>query len=246
MTTPLPTLDLIDNFPGWQRAPAFLEKEISQRRLRDVADLGGGANPLLPESFVEAQKLNYCVLDISREELAKAPAFCEKIQIDITAPPEEFRGKVRQEQFDLVFSHMFLEHIKSPMRAHQNIHSMLRHDGIAIHFYPSPNNLPLALNRLIPEGLSRQLLRIAQPKRDLGGIQGKFPAYYEMCGNPSRQAHDRFAELGYRVIQHTGYIGHGYYDRFPPLRGMELALRRVLLAAGLGLTSATLLILQKR
>jgi len=245
MATPLPTLDVIENFPGWERAPAFLEKEIAQRRLRDIADLGGGAHPLLPETFVKAQNLSYYVLDISREELAKAPAYCEKIEIDITAPAGKFRGKVGQDRFDLVFSHMFLEHIKAPLLAHQNIHSMLRPGGIAIHFYPSPNNVPLALNRLIPEGLSSRLVRLAQPQRDLGGIQGKFPAYYSMCGLPSRQLHARFEAIGYKVIRHTGFIGHGYYSRFPVVRDIELAMRKILLAARLPLTSAMLLILQK-
>jgi SAM-dependent methyltransferase len=241
-----PKLDLIDKFPGWQRAPAFLESEISRRRLGCVADLGGGANPLLSESFVKAQQLKYCVMDISSEELSKAPDYCDKIQIDITAPLNEFCSKVGRDRFDLVFSHMFLEHIRTPEQAHRNIHAMLRPGGIAVHFYPCTNNLPLALNRLIPEALSTQLLRIAQPWRDLSGVQGKFPAYYAMCGNPSKALHARFDNMGYTVIQHTGYIGHGYYSRFPMLREMELTLRRVLLRARLGLTSAVLLILQKR
>ena len=245
-TAPLPPLDRIENFPGWERAPAFLEREISQRRLRHIADLGGGAHPLLPQSFVKAQDLSYCVLDISREELAKAPAYCEKIQIDITAPAEEFRAKVGQDRFDLVFSHMFLEHIKAPLLAHRNIHSVLRPGGIAIHFYPSPNNVPLALNRLIPESLSSRLVRLAQPQRDLGGIQGKFPAYYAMCGLPSKKLHAQLEGIGYNVIRHTGFIGHGYYRRFPVLRDLEHAMRRILLTARLPLTSAILLILEKR
>jgi SAM-dependent methyltransferase len=246
VTASFPKLELIDKFPGWHRAPAFLQTEISRRRLEYVADLGGGANPLLPESFVRAQQLKYCVLDISSEELSKAPAHCDKIQIDITAPLDQFCSKVGRDRFDLVFSHMFLEHIKTPEQAHRNIHAMLRPGGIAVHFYPSSNNLPLALNRVIPEALSRQLVRVAQPQRDMGGIQGKFPAYYAMCGNPSRALHTRFEEMGYSVIQHTGYVGHGYYSRFPIIREMELALRHVFLWTRLGLTSAVLLILQKR
>jgi hypothetical protein len=141
---------------------------------------------------------------------------------------------------------MFLEHVKNPLQVHRNIHSMLRRGGVAIHFYPSPNNLPLALNRLIPQGLSRRLVRVAQPQRDLSGIQGKFPAYYEMCGQPSAKLHARFGELGFKVIQHTGFIGHGYYSRFPAVRDIEVALRRVLLGARVPLTSAMLLILERQ
>jgi len=240
------TLDVIDNYPGWERAPAYLEQQILQRRLRRIADLGGGAHPMLPESVIRVRRLQYCVLDISAAELAKAPPYCDKIQIDITAPPEEFRAKVPLGELDLVFSHMFLEHVQAPLQAHRNIHSMLRPGGIAIHFYPSPNNLPLAVNRLIPQGLSQRLVRIAQPHRDLAGIQGKFPAYYQMCGNPSRALHASFEQMGFEVIQHTGFIGHGYYTRFPVVREVELALRRILVSARIRLTSAMLLILEKR
>jgi len=246
MIAAIPALDVIDHYPGWERAPAYLEKQILERGLRCIADLGGGAHPMLPESVIRAQQLEYCVLDISGAELAKAPLYCQKIQIDITAPPQEFRAKVPLEKFDLVFSHMFLEHVQTPLRAHRNIHAMLRPAGIAIHFYPSPNNLPLAVNRLIPLGLSERLVRIAQPHRDLAGIQGKFPAYYQMCGNPSRALHALFEQMGFRVLQHTGFIGHGYYSRFPVVREVELALRRILLGARLPLTSAMLLILEKQ
>ena len=246
MSAPIPKLDSIENFPGWHRAPTFLENEIVRRGLVSVADLGGGANPLLPESFVRAQQLDYTVLDISSQELAKAPAHFNKIQVDVTAPTEEFASKVGGAKFDLVFSHMLLEHVNNPLRAHQNIHSVLRPGGIAIHFFPSPNNLPLALNRLIPESISKRLLRIAQPERDVAGTQGKFPAYYAMCGNPSAELREQFEKMGYEVLQHTGFIGHGYYNRFPVIRDIEVAMRRVLLGSGVALTSAILLILEKR
>ena len=246
MSVPVQRLDLIDHFPGWERAPSFLEKQIVERRFRSIADVGGGANPMVPQEFVREHGLDYTVLDISREELAKAPADYEKIQVDITAPSGVFRNRVPQEKFDLAFSHMLIEHLKNPMQAHWNIHSMLRRGGLAIHFHPSPNNLPLALNRLIPEGLSRRLVRLAQPGRDLSGKKGKFPAYYEMCGQPSKKLHARFEEMGYRVVQHTGFIGHGYYSRFPAVRNVEVAMRSVLLKARLPLTSAMLLILEKR
>lgn len=35
---------------------------------------------------------------------------------------------------------------------------------LVVHFFPSPNNLPLTINRLFPESLTRALVRIAQPQ----------------------------------------------------------------------------------
>jgi len=35
---------------------------------------------------------------------------------------------------------------------------------LVVHFFPSPNNLPLTINRLFPEYLTRALVRIAQPQ----------------------------------------------------------------------------------
>lgn len=241
-----PRLDTIENFPGWQRAPAFLEKEIVRREFRSIADLGGGANPMLSEAFVRTRQLHYSVLDISREELEKAPGYCEKIQVDLSAPPGTFRASVKRDNFDMVFTHMLLEHLKEPLQAHRNIHSLLRVGGVAIHFYPSSNNFPLAINRLMPERLTQRLVRLSQPERDLTGVQGKFPAYYKLCGNPSRTLHACFEHVGFKVIQHTGYIGHGYYNRFAVAREIELLLRRLLLRARVPLTSAMLLVLEKQ
>ena len=145
-----------------------------------------------------------------------------------------------------MFSHMLFEHIEAPLVAHQNIYSALVPGGLAIHLYASANNLPLALNRLLPEWLGRLVVKIAQPERDLTGHQVKFPAYYKLCGNPSRRLHEQFERIGYTVIRHTSYIGHGYYRRFPLLRDIEYACRRPFLKAGIPLTSAHLLILKKQ
>jgi SAM-dependent methyltransferase len=245
MSTAYRKLDVIHHFPGWDKAPTFLQNEILSRALHSVADLGGGANPMLGEEFVAQNGIDYTVLDISAAELAKAPAYCRKIQVDITAPESEFKCKVGENRFDLVFSHMFLEHVRSPLIAHRNIYSALKPGGVAIHLFPSANNLPLAVNRLIPDGLTQAIVRIMQPHRDLSGVQGKFPAYYAMCGSPTRRMHRKFEALGYKVVRHTGFIGHAYYRRLPLLRKLEARMRPVLAKAGIPMTGAMLLILQK-
>ena len=236
----------LEAFPGWHRAPAYLETFIVAESVKAVADIGGGANPLLSQAFVQEHGLDYSVLDISAEELAKAPAWCRTLQVDITAPDAEFDARVQGLHFDLVFSNMLMEHLRDGRQAHRNIHRILRPGGLSIHFFPVPNNLPLRVNKLAPERLSLALLRLAQPTRDLKGRQGKFPAYYDLCGNPGARMTAVFDALGYDVVEHTGYIGHEYYARLPVLRDLERLARRVLLRLQIPMTSFVLIVLRKR
>ena len=46
-------LKLIDDFPGNANAPRFLEKIIAGNNIKNVADIGGGAKPLLPLELVQ-------------------------------------------------------------------------------------------------------------------------------------------------------------------------------------------------
>jgi SAM-dependent methyltransferase len=236
----------LEEFPGWQRAPAYLEPFIVADSLRAVADIGGGANPLLSQEFVQKHGLDYCVLDVSAAELAKAPPWCRTLEVDITAPDAEFDARTQGLRFDLVFSNMLMEHLRDGRQAHRNIHRMLRPGGLSIHFFPVPNNLPLRVNKWAPERLSLALLRLAQPTRDLKGLHGKFPAYYDLCGNPGPRLTAVFKSLGYEVVEHTGYIGHDYYARLPVLRELEHLARRLLLWLQVPMTSFVLIALRKR
>lgn len=242
---PQPRLDRIENYP---ETGEFLKKEVLGLRATNpiVADVGGGANPALDSDFIHQHRVDYTLLDISQAELDKAPSYFRKIQVDLSASAEDFSARVGEGRFDIVYSHFFLEHVRDPLVVHRNIHTALKAGGLAIHFFPTPNTIPLALNRLLPEGVGEFLVGIAQPTRDLKGTQGKFPAYYRMCGNSSKRMHARFHNLGFEVVRHTGYIGHAYYDRFAPLCHCERALRPILLHAKIPLTSNALLVLRKR
>lgn len=239
------SLDVLDNFPGWAAATPFLERFIRDHGARNVADIGGGANPVLSESFVRENALTYTLFDISERELSLAPAFYRKVCVDVSAALPSFSAAVGAHRFDLVFSHMFLEHIADPLSTHRNLFSILRPGGYAVHLFPTANSIPLAANRLLPGKLTTAMLRLAQPKRDLSGRFGKFPAYYRMCGAPSPHLHRRFEALGYRVVRHTGFVGHRYYARWPALQSFEKSLRPVLVRARIPLTSMSLLILQR-
>ena len=239
------SLDVFENFPGFERTPGFLEDYIKLYGSRCVADIGGGANPMLPQDFIAQNGIDYTVIDLSQEELAKAPASYHKICVDITAPEQEFATALGKSRFNFIFSHMVMEHIKEPTRAYENIYRALQPGGYAVHLFPMSNSLPLMLNRILPESLTRILLRIVQPNRDVDIHALKFPAYYRMCRNPSEQFHRQLESFGFRVVRHTAYIGHDYYKSLPVIRDIERWLRPRLLRAKLPLTSYAVLLLQK-
>ena len=118
-----PRLDVFENFPGWESGSALLKQQITTLHRKTVADIGGGANPLLDRAFIEESEVDYSLLDISETELDKAPGYYKKIQVDVAAPLDYFLSRVGEERFDLVFSHMFLEHAPDPLRVHRNIHA---------------------------------------------------------------------------------------------------------------------------
>lgn len=237
-------LKLIDDFPGNANAPGFLEKIIAENIVKNVADIGGGAKPLLPLQLVQKYGLNYYVFDIDRRELDKAPSWCNRLQIDIASQEGHLLKPDMLGHFDLVFSHMLLEHIKDALQAHKNIARLLKKNGMAVHFYPSPHNLPLLINKFVPEWASRKLVEFFQPNRDRV-YDVKFPAYYRLCGAPSDRLKRIFESLGYLVEEHVGYIGHSYYDRFFLTRKMERFGRRFSLSLNLPLTSTVHIVLRK-
>ncbi len=242
----LPDIQTVENFPGNVNARPFLEAIIRARKINRVADLGGGANPMLASDFVARENIDYTVFDIDQRELDKAPTAYHKICVDISAPKSAFMAAVGEKTYDMVFSHMFIEHLQDAEASHKNIFAMLAPGGLAIHMYPLPYMIPLAINRLLPEWLTRMMVRVAQPNRALDGNAGKFPAYYRMCLNPSATTRRRFEALGYMVREHVAYIGHSYYDRLAPLAWLEEKMRAVLVKLRIPMTSVAVIILERQ
>ena len=231
-------------FPGFEKFSDFLIEHINKLRLKQeinsVLDLGGGANPML--SHKTANLKNYDLADISDTELKKADRkkynyfYC----VDLTSDISKIKKK-----YDLVFSHMFLEHIKDPEGLHINISKLLKTNGIAIHLYASHYNLPLFLNRILPQFLSDLLLKIAQPHRYKNDKHLKFPAFYNRCGPPSLSLERYFNEMGFQTLEHIGFVGHDYYARFGFLTFIEKEIRKILLFFKVPLTSYNVLVLRK-
>ena len=201
-----------------------LVHEIASRStVTRVCDVGGGATPLLSPDAVTRHRLDYTVLDISAEELGKAPDSYATLQADIASPDLD-TGTT----YDLVFSRMLLEHVKDPVVVHRNLLRLLRPGGFAVHLFPTLYAPPFVVNRVLPEATSRRFLLAFFPHRHPDGPYGKFPAYYRWCRGPTDSQIGRYHKAGFAVDRFIAYFGHWYYKRIPPLEAMQRTIAEAL------------------
>ncbi len=201
-------------FPeAWRQFQDFLRSRIESAEARDVCEVGGGANPAVSLEDIAKHGLRYTILDVSAEELAKAPDAYRKLEADVSSP--DFRS---EERFDTVFSRTVLEHVTDPQTFHRNVLGILQHGGVAFHFFPTLYAPPFVVNRVLPHRLVEAALLRLQPHRERGGVHGKFPALYAWCRGPTGRQIARFERLGYAVDEYVGFFGHDYYRSVPPLQ----------------------------
>jgi SAM-dependent methyltransferase len=190
---------------------------------QSVAELGGGANPILAGDrwrFVPER----VVIDISAHELALGAGDFDQRVADLCRPIDH-----GLECYDLVFSKMLCEHLPDARTFHQNCFRLLRPGGRAVHFFPTLFTLPYVANRLIPEAFARAVLRRIQPGRIDDPKHEKFPAYYRWCTGPTQRALRRYESIGFAVESFNAAFGHRYYAMFPRLEAAEQAKTRWLL-----------------
>jgi uncharacterized UPF0146 family protein len=228
---------------AWKGYGTFLESLASRPRVKRVCEIGGGANPALSLDFIERNKLEYVVLDISSEELAKTPKGYFKVQADITSPSLSIRGG-----YDLVFSRFVAEHVSSGLDFHRNVWKLLSKDGIAFHYFPTLYAPPFVINRLLPEPLAEFMVLLIHPYRTREGTNAKFPAYYSWCKGPTSKQIKKFEEIGYRVEEYIGFFGHPYcYSWIKPIAKVHSWISTTLIKHPLPwLTSFAYVVLSKK
>jgi len=155
---------------AWSEHANTLRALIEQNKVSRVCEVGGGANPLLPLDYLRARNIEYTILDVSQEELDKAPSDYRKVVADICDSNIRGLGK-----FDLVFTKMLAEHVQDGGAFHHNVYGMLSPGGLAFHFFPTLFTPPLIFNWLLPEWITRRLLQVFVPRDQTK--HGKFPAY---------------------------------------------------------------------
>jgi SAM-dependent methyltransferase len=233
----------VDEFEGWDKAPKAFETFVDHYGSRAVLEIGAGANPTLPVEFVRSRGLRYTTNDISQQELDKADPIYQRLHHDFSEcdPPAELHGA-----FDLVFSRMVNEHVRNGERYYRNIAAVLQPGGITTHWFSTLYSFPFLANRLIPEFVSKLLLRFFSPRDEF--THGKFAAYYSWGRGPTRAMIRRFEALGFEVIEYGGYFGHLYYrGKMAALHALELKKARWLAEHPIPqLTSYARVILRKK
>ena len=205
----------------WVNYSSFIQDLVKRFSSKNVCDIGGGANPVLPLEFITDRGIEYTVLDISAEELAKAPNGYKKIVQDIEA--ENIPWK---KEFDFLFTKMMAEHIHNGRRFHKNVFELLKPGGIAVHYFPTLYALPFIVNKIIPEKLSSDLLNMFAPRERFR--LGKFPAYYDWCYGPTPGMLGMLTDIGFEIVEYQGLMGHGYFDRIPLVKEIHAAYSRFL------------------
>lgn len=77
---------------AWRHFEDFLRRQVESGGVRDLCEVGG-ANTALSLQTVEEHGLRYTILDVSAEELAKAPAGYRKLQADVASQPHRARSE---------------------------------------------------------------------------------------------------------------------------------------------------------
>ena len=229
---------------AWRDFPQLIRDAILSSPGRAVCDVGGGARPALDIEFVKEFALDYTVMDISADELAKAPEEYHKLQLDIgSALPTGVEGP-----FDVVFSKTLAEHVRNAEQFHRNVFRLLAEGGVAIHMFPTLFAPAFVANRLLPAPVTRWLLnRVQGERRNPEGLEGKFPAYYSWCRGPSARQFKRFEKLGYEVAEYRCYFGTPGYYRPLRLGWLDDVVSRWLLRHGVsGLSSYAVVVLRRR
>jgi SAM-dependent methyltransferase len=205
--------DLHSGFPG------MLVERAKDMGAEAVAELGGGARPLIEDEDTWGFVPRRVVYDIDPGELAKACDRLDKRQADLCEPLGADAPDAGS--YDLVFSHALCEHLREPEVFHRNCHHLLRPGGVAVHYFPTLGALPFVVNRLVPEKAARRLLGLAHPNRMTDPKRGKFPAYYRWCGGPTARSMGRFELIGFEVEEWRAGFGHNYYKRLGSLQAFE-------------------------
>ena len=203
-------------FKNYQPTIMALAKNF---RATSLCEIGGGRAPLLREEIVKDLNAEYTILDVSQPGLDRAPSWPNKVLGDIGAKNLDSLAPGR---YDLMFSHMVMEHVRDVRQAYANISRLLREGGIVINFHPTLYAAPFVVNRLTPESLTRPLVEWLDRARGSAG-RPKFPAYYSWCVS-KRDAEEMIRATGFKDVLIVPFWGHAYFERIPLLRQIDRAM----------------------
>lgn len=202
-------IDILTLENSW---PSF--RNLVENKLTDnlkVLEIGAGANPFLSKEICKKFNLHYFVQDIDRTEISKAVG---SHFIVVNQPLEDISDK-----FDLIISHMVLEHIEEVDKFHNSVLRLLKEDGFAIHFFATLYNVASVSNKMLP-GRIASWLQNKFANRDRNQ-HDKFKAYYRRCYGPTKLNISFYENIGYKVVDYFGFSGHNYFWKYKLLYRLE-------------------------
>jgi SAM-dependent methyltransferase len=147
-----------------------------------VLDVGPGRYPVV-SAEERPDGLHYVGLDVSRDELGRAPkgSYDEIAIADATVRVPAFEGR-----FDLVLSRWVLEHVRPIDAALENFRSYLRPGGMMVAYLAGGRSFGSVANRL----LGRRMATAVLSRFTYRSPDSVFPAEYDRC------VHRRLVRMG--------------------------------------------------
>ena len=180
-----------------------------------ILEIGGGAHP----STQNRENIDYSMVDPDQSELDKAPDDVIKLE-----------GLVQDldsvKKYDLIISKMVLEHVSDPDEFHNKVLQLLTPNGKAIHFFAGRHSLPALVNRLLPESVGDNILKLLK-NRDLNASP-KYEAFYKRTKGHTKSQIEYFQNLGYEIESYFSFVGHKYLESIPILGYLEQVYSRLL------------------
>jgi SAM-dependent methyltransferase len=177
-----------------------------------VLEVGAGCTPAIGPS-IRPVDWTYVALDVSQEELDKAPAgsYDATIASDIASHTPELDST-----FDLIVSWQALEHVRHVDRAIANLRSYLRPQGRVVIQLSSSYSAFALLNRALPNKLGARVVSWAmdRPQTDV------FSAHYHRCHYASLKR--EFAPWSSVTIM-PRFRGAEYFTFSPLLQSLYIA-----------------------
>lgn len=191
-------------------------------------EIGAGRDPLFSPD--ELKNFEVTLNDISEFELAQVGPEYRKVKCDIAADhAPDILGRGR---YDFAYCRMVMEHVPDVARMWRNIYAVLAPGGMALSFFPTLYAPPFALNRVIPEKLSRPILEFIDRKRVPDGDDPKFLAYYDHCFSDERKLAPMLQDAGFLEITVLPFWGYSYFWKFPVLKQIDATFTRMAQARG--------------
>ena len=190
---------------GRKWAKQLVKAEVSKGMV--VYDVGSGKRPFFKPSEIQELSLTVIGLDISQDELSKAPtdSYTQTVVADIQQMPNLPKS-------DFIVCLAVLEHVKNAKLGLIGINNLLKSNGKAVIFFPNRNSGFALLNRIIPHSIKLKILAATYP--ELKQISG-FPAYYDRCTD--KEFKRLCYEMGLTVRTSKYFTDHGYFRFFAPL-----------------------------